>query len=160
MGMHTVIYGYIEEMDFWLDPIRNEIRKHNSDIIASLPLADEWPPLSREMFATCNNDASDSGPNLEYRGRIIHFGASLKSVEQEWGQWKSKFESLLTRLYFMEAKVHVQAEYMRLETSRWIVDLDKYKVLHDGKIPRPIAIEDCIYEPSSFDDMYGNKVVK
>jgi hypothetical protein len=160
MGMHTVIYGYIQEMDFWLDPVKKKIRKHNSDIIAGLPVADIWPPLSREMFSICNNYKNNPGPNFEYWGRIIHFGANLKSVEQEWAEWKSKFESLLIRLYFLEAKVHVQTEYMGLETSRWRVDLDKYEVLNDGKMPRPIVIEDCIYEPSSFDDVYGNKVVK
>jgi hypothetical protein len=157
MGMHTVIYGYIEEMDFWLDPIKKKIRKHNSDIIKSLPAADKWPPLSREMFAICNNYKNHTGPNFEYWGRIIHFGANLKSVEQEWGEWRNKFESLLTRLYFMEARVHVQTEYMRLDTSSWKVDLSKYKVLHDASVPRPIALEDCDYESSSFDKMFGNK---
>ena len=159
MGMHTVIYGYIEEMDFWRDPVRKRLRKHNSAIIKTLPAADSWPPLSREMFAISNNYKNHPGPNFEYWGRIIHFGANLKSVEQQWGEWKNKFESLLTRLYFMEARVHVQAEYMELETSTWRVDFSKYEVLHDESNPRPIRLEDFKYEPSAYDNMFGNNTV-
>jgi hypothetical protein len=157
MGMHTLLYGYIEEMDFWLDPIKKSIRKHNSSIIKTLPIADNWPPLSREMFAICNNYKDHPGPNFEYWGRVIHFGANLKSVEYEWAEWKYKFETLLTRLYIMDARVHVQTEYMSLETTRWSVDLHKYKVVHDGSLPSPIRLEDCQYEPSSLDEMYGIK---
>jgi hypothetical protein len=158
--MRTVIYGYIEEMDFWLDPIKKDIRKHNSYIIKTLPNADNWPPLSREMFAICNNYKKHPGPNFEYRGRIIHFGANLKSVEYEWVEWKDKFESLLSRLYFIEATVNVQTEYMPQETTRWRLDLLKYKVVHDGSHPLPIRLEDCQYVPSSLDEMYGNKKPK
>ena len=100
MGMRTTIYGYIEEMDFWKDPIRRSVRKHNSTVIKSLPKGDTWPPLSVEMFAICNNYKSDPGPNFEYFARIIHFGANLKSVEHDWIEWKTKFEILLTNLFF------------------------------------------------------------
>ena len=110
MGMRTTIYGYIEEMDFWKDPIKTKVREHNSNMIFSLPKADKWPPLSAEMFAICKNDEIESGPDLEYSGRIIHFGANLKSVELEWREWKSKFENLLTTLFFLEARVHFKTE--------------------------------------------------
>lgn len=111
MGMHTTIYGYIEEMDLWQDPIKKQIRKHNSRVISSLPLADGWPPLSKEMFAICNNHKNHPGPNFEYWGRVIHFGANLKSVEYEWIEWKEKFENLLLKLLFSSARVHFKTEY-------------------------------------------------
>lgn len=59
-------------------------------IIKSLPKADIWPPLSREMFAICNNHKNDVGPDFEYSDRILHFGVNLKSVEYEWGNGKNK----------------------------------------------------------------------
>ena len=155
MGMRTTIYGYIEEMDLWRDPVRSKIRKHNADVIRSLPIADPWPPLSREMFATTTNYKRADGPNLEYQGRIFHFGANLKSVEQEWGEWRLKFESLLARLYFLEAKVHVHPEYMLAATSTWMVDLLKYQVHDDGSMPSLIRPEYVDYEGSELDTMYG-----
>lgn len=150
MGMRTTIYGYIEEMDFWKDPVRSKVRKHNSAIISSLPIADEWPPLSKEMFAIANNLKNHSGPNFEYSGRVIHFGANLKSVEYEWQEWKNKFESLLTNLFFIEARVHFKTEYSPLETSSWRIDLLKYKVKHDNLMPAEISKEHWEYE-STYD---------
>jgi|SRR5688572_15758734 len=150
MGMRTTIYGYIEEMDFWKSPIANQVRKHNSTTIKLLPKGDSWPPLSYEMFAICNNHKNSLGPNMEYFGRIIHFGANLKSVEYEWAEWRTKFESLLISLFFLEARVHFKTEYSPLETSSWRVDLSKYKVNHDNTMPRPVRIDECKYE-STYD---------
>jgi hypothetical protein len=150
MGMRTIISGYIEEMDFWKDPILKKVRKHNSSIISSLPKADDWPPLSKEMFAICNNYKNDLGPNFEYSGRIIHFGANLNSVEYEWTEWKLKFETLLINLFFKEARAHFKTEYSLLTTSGWRVDLLKYPVKHDNKMPYQITNEHRDYE-SNFD---------
>jgi hypothetical protein len=150
MGMRTTIYGYIEEMDFWKAPIGPQVRKHNSTVIKQLPKGDDWPPLSYEMFAICTNHKNSPGSNLEYSGRIIHFGANLKSVEHEWKEWRAKFEKLLTHLYFTEARVHFKTEYSSLETSSWKVDLLKYEVTHDNSMPRPIKINECEYE-STYD---------
>lgn len=148
--MRTTIYGYIEEMDFWKDPIRSKVRKHNFEIIDSLPKADEWPPLSKEMFAIANNFRNHPGPNVEYSGRIIHFGANLKSVEREWNEWKIKFENLLTNLFFIEARAHFKTEYSSLETSSWRIDLLKYKVKHDNLMPDKILKEHWEFE-STYD---------
>ncbi len=151
MGMRTTIYGYIEEMDFWKPPIAKQVRKHNSATIKFLPTGDNWPPLSYEMFAISNNHKNSPGPYLDYFGRIIHFGANLKSVEHEWREWRAKFEKLLLSLFFLEARVHIKTEYSPLETSSWRVDLSKYKVTHDNTMPRSIKIDECIYE-STYDN--------
>src|ERR1041384_985719 len=118
MGMRTTLYGYIEELDLGRHPLHQEARDHNTQVIASLQERDGWPPLSREMFAISENSVTGPGCDLEYSGRIIHFGANLKSVEHEWKEWKAKFEVLLAKLYFLEAKVHFQTEYSLLETAR------------------------------------------
>lgn len=151
MGMHTIIYGYIQEPDFWVNPVRKQIVKHNTAVINALSKGDKWPPLSREMFAICNNYKNHPGPNLEYGGRIIHFAANLKYVEEQWEEWKGKFEALLTQLYFWEARVHVQPEYMLAETARWWVNLNKYKIVHDGTLPPAIKPENWEYEPLYLD---------
>lgn len=163
MGMLTIIYGYIEEMDFGISPFRDDVRKHNSSVIHSLPSPDNWPPLSPEMFAiTGNNPHTHPHPftNLEYCGRIIHFGASLKSVEYEWAEWKAKFEKLLASLYFIRARVHIKTEYMELETACWEVDLHKYREYeagHGDKMPPLVRLEDCEYDPSAFDTMFPSR---
>jgi len=146
MGMHTTIYGYIEEMDFWVNPIRARIRRHNHQIIRSLPVADNWPPVSKEMFAVCSNYKHSPGPNFEYSARIIHFGANLKSVEHEWEEWKTKFEALLLQLFFTDAVVHFKPEYAGIQTNTWAVNFSRYEIEHDGKFPRPVRKDDWDYE--------------
>ncbi|MEO1449752.1 MAG: hypothetical protein AAFV07_09480 [Bacteroidota bacterium] len=137
--MRTTLYGYIEEMDFWRPPVENEVKKHNHSVINSLPMADKWPPLSREMFALTHNSVHDvPRVNLEYDGRIIHFAANLKSVEHELDEWIIKYEDLLDKLIWFESKVHFQTEYTSLQTLQWSVDLNVYGVQHDGTFPHAI----------------------
>lgn len=139
MGMRTTLYGYIEEMNFWKSPIINEVKRHNHKVIRNLKNDDEWPPLSREMFAiTCNSNNEIYRPNMEYSGRIIHFGANLKSVEYELNEWIVKYEKLLSKLIWLESKVHFQTEYAELQTLSWRVNLNSYKVNHNGEFPKPI----------------------
>lgn len=146
MGMRTTLYGYIEEMDFWEDPIRKSVREHNFEVIGSMPEGDDWPPLSKEMFSICSNNKNFPGPNLEYLGRIIHFGANLKSVEIDWDEWKDKFELLLCRLFFLKAVVHFRPEYSGIQTNEWSIDLNRYQIKHNSEMPRPIVKEDWIFE--------------
>ena len=137
--MRTTLYGYIEEMDFWKNPIINKVKRHNHKIIRNLKNDDEWPPLSKEMFAiTCNSNNEIYRPNMEYSGRIIHFGANLKSVEHELNEWIVKYEKLLSELIWLESKVHFQTEYAELQTLNWRVDLNQYEIIHNGKFPKPI----------------------
>lgn len=139
MGMRTTLYGYIEEMDFWKSPIKNKVKSHNHKVIGSLKNDDEWPPLSKEMFAiTSNHNNEIYRPNLEYSGRIIHFGANLKSVEYELKEWVIKYEKLLSELIWLESKVHFQTEYSELQTLTWRVDLNTYDIIHDQSFPIPI----------------------
>lgn len=139
MGMRTTLYGYIEEMDFWKKPVTDEVKRHNYKEIKNLKTNDEWPPLSSEMFSiTSNSNTEIYRPNLEYSGRIIHFGANLKSVEYELDEWIIKYEKLLSKLIWLESKVHFQTEYSKLQTLTWSVDLNIYKVLHNGQFPMAI----------------------
>lgn len=133
MGMTTYIYGFIRE--YGLNSLRLvEVKRHNNRILAHLPLSDNWPPLTRNMFAATNNHKNESpGSMLEYTGRLIHFGASTKSIEHEWMEWQQKFERLLTSLYWLEATVHVKTELNDIDTFNWSVDLRKWSI-GKGKI--------------------------
>ena len=131
MGMTTFIYGMIEEYGLHHKRL-NEVYSHNENVILSLPISDSWPPLSKEMFSITKNDKKVEGPNLEYWGRIIHFGACLKSVEYEWLEWKEKFEELLLKLYWTKAYVHFKTEYTGVISFEWTVDLKKWSIGDDN----------------------------
>ena len=134
MGMATRIYGCITELDYGLanSEIQNRINGHNQGVIENLPLKSEWPPLVRKMFAiTDNSDFPNEAPNFAYNGRIIHFGANLKSVEYEWNEWKLKFENLLSELIWSYAEVHFVTEYTGVQTFRWKI---KFKEVDIEKV--------------------------
>ncbi|NVK63238.1 MAG: hypothetical protein HWE22_01575 [Flavobacteriales bacterium] len=139
MGMTTFIYGVIEE--YGLNHHRKyEVYDHNEKIISELPTSDSWPPLSKEMFSITK------GEILEYSGRIIHFGACLKSVEYEWLEWKGKFESLLKEMYWLQAHVHFKTEYTGVVSFEWRMDLNKWSI-GSGQID-PIKEEYWEFEDS------------
>lgn len=135
MGMTTTLYGCIIENGLLHTPEQDKIYAHNTSIIHALPAHDEWPPLTRNMFAiTDNADFSNknTGPNYAYSGRIIHFGGNFKSIELEWKEWEIKFEELLSKLLWLEATVHLQTEYASLFTFRWHVDLLEWNLSQDN----------------------------
>ena len=148
MGMTTFIYGVIEE--YGLNHNRkDEIYAHNESILSQLPTSDNWPPLSQNMFAITK------GELLEYSGRIIHFGACLKSVEHEWIEWKEKFENLLKEMYWLQAHVHFKTEYTGVVSFEWRIDLHKWSI--DDTPIAPIKeeyweFEDCDKWESSNED--------
>ena len=145
--MRTTLYGYIEEMEFLKDPIQEQVKNHNSQVIFSLNNQDPWPPLSKEMFHITRNSTNEiPRANLEYSGGIIHFAGNFKSIEHEIEEWIIKFENLLSKLIWIEAKVHFQTEYADLQTLNWYVDLNKYGVENDDKFPKLIHKSNWIFE--------------
>lgn len=104
------------------------------------------PSLERNVFNMCHNTKNLKGPNLEYWGRVIHFGANLKSVESELNEWIVKYEQLLSSLLWLESKVHFQTEYSALQTLSWRVDLHKYSVKSDDTFPSAIDKSHWIFE--------------
>lgn len=107
MGMETILLGYIDEPWFAQDDARNRlVRRSNRRTLAGLPDRDEWPPLSRGLFAWTEAHPLRGG----YRGSIIHFGGRFKSIEDEWDEWLAKYEGLLRRLYWASSVVHLDTE--------------------------------------------------
>ena len=78
------------------------------------------------MLAITKSKVNRTGPDLEYWGRTIHLGASLKSVEYDWDEWRFKFENLLKKLYWTEAQVHYKTESLSLFSFEWRLDLNKW----------------------------------
>jgi hypothetical protein len=128
MGMATHIFGCIIEYGLQVGEMQLKINAHNQQVIEDMPLYDNWPPLSRNMFAITSAGIRGETPTYDYGGRIIHFGANLKGVEMEWSEWKEKFESLLTKLLWTRAHVHFVTEYNSLQSFEWRIDLLKWSL--------------------------------
>lgn len=105
MGHESTVYGIIlGESDG--PPEWERLPQLNRQVIESLPTEDEWPFLTRPMFAI-------AGPSVRegcYRSQPIHFGATFKSLEWEWHEWLPKFEALLARLFWYDSYLHLRTE--------------------------------------------------
>jgi hypothetical protein len=147
MGMATRIYGCITELDYGLfnSEIQIKINEHNKKIINELPLKSDWPPITKGMFAITENlNFPNESPNFAYGGKIIHFGANLKSVENEWKEWKTKFENLLSKLIWSHVEVHFVTEYTDVQTFQWEIKFGEVDVEKDIKTIKPF--DKCLWE--------------
>lgn len=117
MESESIVYGCIRD---WPsdDPEQRRLRREtNHCVLAELPSGDLWPFLGREMFSFCELP----GAGL-YQTQVIHFGASYGAVEYEWNLWIESFETLLKRLYWASAVVHLETELNGMHTFRWESD--------------------------------------
>jgi hypothetical protein len=89
----------------------------NYTVIESLVTDDDYPPLTRGMFAV-PMDFGQPGSAF-YREQMIHFGASFNHLSESWHLWLAKFEGLLRRLYWSEARLHLQTELHGAYDYRW-----------------------------------------
>ena len=119
MNQESVVYGCIKDMLMSNNSVEvDEHRSRNRDVMLALPSVEDWPLLSREMFAPpvqameldeCHTD-------------VIHFGSSYKSVEYEWQSWLEQFESMLKQMYWVSATVHLETEFNGIHTFTWEAD--------------------------------------
>ncbi|MBD2859625.1 hypothetical protein IB286_11465 [Spongiibacter sp. KMU-158] len=116
MANESVVYGCITDMQFVsnADGI-GERRAANRRVTESLPLAEDWPLLCREMFSL-PQQAVDFG---DCQTDVIHFGASYKGIEHEWTEWLKLFEAMLHDMYWVSATVHLQTAYNGTHTFVW-----------------------------------------
>ena len=96
MDQESIVYGCIKDGSPLLG--NAERIRINREAMLSLPHADEWPFLYQE---------------------VMHFGASYKAVEYEWDQWIAQFESLLSKMYWVSATVHLETELSGTHTFTW-----------------------------------------
>ena len=113
MDQESIVYGCIKDAAY--SEQEYEHREANRSAILSLPAANEWPLISREMFAV---------PALQrsagyYQTDVLHFGASYQAIEYEWEQWIADFEALLRKMYWISATVHLETELSGMHSFTW-----------------------------------------
>lgn len=113
MDQESIVYGCIKDAPFEQEEFQH--REANRHAISTLPAANEWPLISREMFTL---------PTLRpvggyYQTEVMHFGASYKAIEYEWEQWIADFEALLKQMYWVSATVHLETELSGTHTFTW-----------------------------------------
>lgn len=89
----------------------------NHAVVDSLPVEDDYPPLTRGIF-TVPMDYAQRGSAF-YREQVIHFGASFNHLSDTWSIWLEKYEALLRRLYWSEARLHLRIELYGSYDYRW-----------------------------------------
>lgn len=105
MGERIIVFGCIVEPHVNDPQARARLEHHNRANLFDLPDEDTWPPLHRSLFASSPSDAFKGG----YRGRVIHYGASLKNLLEDWERWVGKLEGLLRELIWIEAWLKTSA---------------------------------------------------
>ena len=130
MAHETLIFGYIRGTHgAWEDSF--PLRALNAQEIAKLPEEDDYPYLSQGMFGL---------PDLENysvvcRTPMIHFGMTVKNIEfGDVPEWISKFEGLLSKLYWQNAEVHFVTDISGSHRYSWKADASCFEALRDGKL--------------------------
>jgi hypothetical protein len=100
----------------------NQFYLLNRAVIETLPNKVEWPAalVTRASFAVPMPD--ESAPF--YRYQMLHFGASINGLDAYWADWLSQFESLLRKLYWERAYVHMEAELYGRSDYHWEADYE------------------------------------
>jgi hypothetical protein len=132
MSAESVIYGSIVHFGVPRHPVAGQCYELNQKVIESLPV--DVLPGSYEM-AQSFFTVPMPRPWGFYRSQVIHFGASYNHLEDYWSQWLASFESLLKRLYWHEARLHLDSEYFDRQEYLWRADARC--VLHTP--PSPIS---------------------
>lgn len=127
MESESIVYGCIRDWPGKDDAQARMRRALNARELAALPTADSWSLLGREMFSCV-----DSRSEGLFMTQVIHFGASYRSVEYEWGLWVEQFEALLNRLYWSSAVVHLETELNGVHTFRWESEQGLHSPLEGG----------------------------
>lgn len=116
MDQESVVYGCIKDTLYTVsgDDLQRH-RENNRRVMMSLPGADEWPLLSRDMFSL----PSDFIALDQTATDVMHFGNAYRAVEYEWEKWLHTFENILRRMYWVSATVHLETEFNGRHTFSW-----------------------------------------
>lgn len=112
MQEESVVYGCIKDTVYEQDvAARVQV---NRSALESLPAAEDWPLLCREMFATTRH-ATD----IDLHTEVVHFGASYNGIEYEWQLWLEQFEGLLQKMYWVSVSVQLETEMSGTHSFTW-----------------------------------------
>ncbi|MDC1210652.1 hypothetical protein N8087_01865 [Porticoccaceae bacterium] len=111
----SVVYGCIKNI---ASEALFQQRQSNRDAMQALPSAESWSLVNREMFSLTDPGAAD----LSLATEVVHFGASYQGVEHEWTYWLEQFESLLRKMDWVSATVHLETEMSGLHSFVFATD--------------------------------------
>ena len=114
----SVVYGCIKNI-----VVDETGRDHNRNAMQQLPSAESWSLINREMFSLPGQQPMDT----EMMTEVVHFGASYQGVEHEWNIWLEQFESLLRKMYWVSATVHLETEMSGLHSFVFATDGEAHR---------------------------------
>ena len=141
MSNETRVYGYIEVPVGTGIDIEQAIDL-NWKAVNSLPEEGKWPWLIRGMFSL-------SPERVGYRGRLFHFAAAMKGVDEEWEKWLKKFERLLEKMFWITAELKLITEYSGDHQFSWVAELPESVM--------PVRDWEFIGSHRSFDHLYKSR---
>lgn len=143
MTQESIVYGCIKDVLFSAEPDQvRQRREVNRRVLTALPSIEDWPLISREMFAPPAEAVLLESLHTD----VVPFGSSYRGVEYEWEQWITRFEGLLQQMYWVSATVHLETEYSGVHTFTWHA-ADDFHVPDSG----PLAMRcEWVRESSSF----------
>lgn len=144
MGNQAVVYGFIE--GFQNFPTDRMYADWNRSVLGNLPEDDDYPYLVKEMFSISESNVV----SLRYCFQIIHFGASYKNIDEDWETWLVKFETLLSKLYWGRAVVHLDAEMIGKYRYEWLAQKAAASFNSEGILSEPNYSWEFTGEPRSF----------
>ncbi len=142
MSNETILYGYIEVPFLPGDDVERAIEL-NWEAINNLPVEGEWPWLIKGMFSLAPD-------RVGYKGRLFHFAAAMKGVDEVWEEWLEKFENLLRKMFWIVAEIKLNTEYCGDHTYSWVAELPKSVT--------PVMSWEFIGEHRNFNHVYKRKI--
>jgi hypothetical protein len=113
VSSETVVYGYIKNVCEKLEgPYCRDL---NYGITSTLPDLDEGDHLSHQMFSL----AVEQKLSTQESSYLIPFGACYVGIEYEWRSWLKAFETLLSKMYWSSAVVHIDTEFNGNHIFSW-----------------------------------------
>ncbi len=112
MQEESVVYGCIKD-SIYEQNVSHRLEANRSALL-DLPSAEDWPLLSREMFA-----ATAHATDIDIHTEVVHFGASYRGIEYEWQMWMEQFEALLRKMYWVTVTVHLETEMSGIHSFVW-----------------------------------------
>ena len=152
MGERCSLSGHIQSAWYYCrtDKDTRALAARNQQVISELPEFDEWPFLTRGMFAFSPNETFVGDEvTTTYRGQVIYFGGSFSKLYLEWHEWLEKFESLLRRLYWEHAAAVLKPELIVHQTYYWKATRES---MERFSLTPPIPVQDWKFQggPRSF----------
>lgn len=132
MSQETIVYGFIEGAT-WKSPEYRRLQMANLVALNALPESDEFPPITRGMFSCTPLESSGT-----FRAQVLHFGGSINGLDFDAvPQWISKFEAVLSTLYWFEATAHVWTDYIDGAYQFWWKIGEKSLATYHNGDPQP-----------------------